>query len=429
MTYQEAVRYLYTLGNEVRGAKLGLERIERLLEELGRPHLRFRSVHIAGTNGKGSTAAMIESGLRAAGFRTGLYTSPHLLRINERIQVGGREISDEAFATGFAAVRSAVERLLAAGELDNHPTFFECLTGLAFRYFAEAAVNRAVVEVGLGGRLDATNVIRPDIAVITPIDFDHEAFLGKAAGAISAEKAGILKPGVTAIFAPQRPEAREVLESRAQELGVPVVCIGQDWRAEQVRHDQGFYRFHACHGSAEWIEVRVGLAGEHQVVNALTAVAALHCLEAPKDAIAAGIEQVRWLGRLEWIGGHPAILLDGAHNPAGARALARYLEQHHAGRRIWLIYGAMRDKAVDEVTGGLFPVAHQVLLTRMGQSRSLSAETLAEIAGHHHPDVRLTASLAEALALARRQALPEDLILITGSLFLVADAKALLGPS
>jgi dihydrofolate synthase/folylpolyglutamate synthase len=429
MTYAAAVRFLYTLGNEVKGAKLGLERIEGLLEALGRPHDPFHSVHIAGTNGKGSTAVMIESGLRAAGRRTGLYTSPHLLRLNERVQVAGEPVSDEDFAASWETVRAAVERLLATGSLDNHPSFFECVTALAFQRFAAAGVEWAVVEVGLGGRLDATNVLRPDLAVITPIDFDHEAFLGKAAAAISAEKAGILKPGVPAVFGPQRPEAREVLEARARELDIPVVRVEAEWRAEDVTHTEGRYRFTASHCSGVRFPLRLGLAGEHQVTNALTAVAALHRLGIAPENIASGIEHARWPGRLETAGRDPFILLDGAHNPAAARVLARYVEQHLSGRRLWLIYAAMRDKAVDEVAGMLFPLAHEVLLTRVTQSRALSAETLAEIAGHHHPHVRIRADLAEALAAARAAASPEDVILITGSLFLVAEAKILLGNS
>jgi dihydrofolate synthase/folylpolyglutamate synthase len=429
MTYAAAVRFLYTLGNEVKGAKLGLERIGRLLEALGRPHDHFHSVHIAGTNGKGSTAAMIESGLRAAGRRTGLYTSPHLLRLNERVQVAGEPVSDEDFAAGWETVRAAVERLLAAGLLDSHPTFFECVTALAFQQFAAAGVEWAVVEVGLGGRLDATNVVRPELAVITPIDFDHEAFLGKAASAISAEKAGILKSGVPAVFSPQRPEAREVLEARALELDIPVVRVEAEWRAEDVTHTEGRYRFTASHCSGLRFPLLLGLAGEHQVTNALTAVAALHRLGVAPENIASGVEQARWPGRLETAGRDPLVLLDGAHNPAGARALARYLEEHLSRRRIWLVYAAMRDKAVDEVAGLLFPLAHEVLLTRVAQSRALGAETLAEIAGHHHPRVRITAGLAEALAADRGAASPEDVILITGSLFLVAEAKVLLGNS
>ncbi len=392
--------------------------MQALLDHLGRPERSFRSVHIAGTNGKGSTAAMIEAGLRAAGRKTGLYTSPHLVRINERVRVSGENVSDPDFAAAFDDVREALERMLAEGA--PHPTYFECVTAVAFVHFRRAGVEYAVIEVGLGGRLDATNVIRPEAAVITPIDFDHEAYLGKAAEAISAEKAGILKSGVPAVFAPQRPEARAVLDARASELGIRVVRAGEDWRAERVSAADGCYRF-----VARGIQAELALAGEHQVINALTAIAALDVLGVSPEAIECGLRSARWPGRLETVAERPLVLLDGAHNPAGARALARFLETHHAGRRIWLIYGAMRDKAVDEVAGTLFPAAHRVILTQVSQSRAVTAATLAALVSHHHPHVEVAGNLAEALSLARAQASEADIIVVTGSLFLVGEAKAL----
>ena len=417
----EAVRYLLSLGNELRGAKLGLERIEALVERLGRPERTFRSIHVAGTNGKGSTAAMIEAGLLAAGFRAGLYTSPHLVRINERIRTGGCQIADPEFAAAFETVQAAVEALLAEGRLDAHPSYFECVTALAFVHFRRTVTEWAVVEVGLGGRLDATNVIRPEAAVITPIDLDHEAFLGRAMVSIAEEKAGILKPGVPAVVAPQRPEAREVVEARARELGIRLVRVDREWRAEQVQAEAGRYRF-----VARGVRAELALAGEHQVTNALTAIATLDLLGVEHAAIEEGLRTARWPGRLETVAGEPPVLLDGAHNPGGARALACFLGEHHAGRRIWLIYGAMRDKAVDEVAGILFPAAHRVILTQLDQPRAVGARTLAGIVSHHHPQVAVTGNLAEAIAQARAQAAADDLIVITGSLFLVGEAKALL---
>lgn len=398
---------------------MGLERIEALLATLDHPERAFRCVHIAGTNGKGSTAAMIEAGLRAAGRRTGLYTSPHLVRINERIQVDGREISDAEFCEAFEQVQSAVEQLLAAEAVDAHPTYFECVTAMAFCHFRGAGVDCAVVEVGLGGRLDATNVVRPQLSVITPIDFDHEAFLGKRAESIAAEKAGILKPGVPAVAAPQRREAAEVLAARARQLGIAMV---EPPSPQNVTHCAGRYRF-----DTPAIHAELALAGEHQVTNALVAIAALEVLGVPAPAIEQGLRQVRWPGRLEQVADAPAILLDGAHNPAGARVLARFLEQHHPGRRIWLIYAAMRDKAVEEVAGILFPAAHRVVLTRLSQARAVSPRQLEAIVAHHHPNIQVIESLPEALARARAEASPNDMILVTGSLFLVGEAKALLG--
>ncbi len=424
MTYPDVVRYLYSLGNEVKSARLGLERIDTLLERLGHPERSFRSVHIAGTNGKGSTAAMIAAGLHAAAFRTGLYTSPHLVRINERIQVDGSEIPDAEFGAAFEEVQRTVEQLLAAGALELHPTFFEFVTAMAFCHFRSAGVEYAVVEAGLGGRLDATNVLRPQVAVITPIDFDHEALLGKAAASISAEKAGILKEGVTAVLAPQRPEAMPVLEARARELGITVIYAGRDWEAQNVRSSGGYYRFEALTTTGREVPAELSLAGEHQVTNALTAIAALDALGLTARAIEQGLREARWPGRLEKVADAPLVLLDGAHNPAGARALARFIQQHHPRRSVRLIYAAMRDKAVDEVAGILFPLAQEVILTRVSQPRALSPETLRDIVSHHHPRIRVTQNLAEALAVARA-ASRTDMILVTGSLFLVGEAKTL----
>ncbi len=426
MTYPEAVQRLLRLGNEVKTAKLSLDRMDALLEKLERPERAFRSVHIAGTNGKGSTAAMIEAGLRAAGRRTGLYTSPHLVRINERIQVNGEEISDADFCSVFESVERAVEQLLAQGSLELHPTYFECLTAMAFCHFRSAGVELAVVEVGLGGKLDATNVLLPSVSVITPIDFDHEAFLGKGTASISAEKAGILKPGVPAVFAPQSPEAEEVLEARARELQICVVRAGRDWKAGRISHHHGYYEFEAVSDTGRLIDARLSLAGEHQITNALAAIAALDLLGLSPGAIERGLRVARWPGRLEQAAEKPTVLLDGAHNPAGARALARFVRQHCPGRRVWLIYAAMRDKAVDEVAGILFPLAHKVFVTGLAQPRAVSPEALAALVAHHHVCIQTTANVAEALAAARALASEADVILATGSLFLVGEAKALL---
>ncbi len=272
MTYPESVRLLYSLGNEVKTAKLGLDRIERLLEALGSPHRGGRFVHVAGTNGKGSTCAMIESGLRAAGLRTGLYTSPHLVEPAERIRIGGVPVSPEQFAGACQAVHQACERLLAAGALECHPTYFETVTAMAFVLFRELRVDVAVLEVGLGGRLDATNVVAPELAIITPIDFDHEAFLGKSLEAIAAEKAGILKRGSMALLAPQRPEVDPVLREHAAAAGI-APSLASEWEIRDLELDALGNRFTAAGRALVRVECR--LAGEHQVANALTAVAAL----------------------------------------------------------------------------------------------------------------------------------------------------------
>ncbi len=414
MTYPDSVRFLYSLGNEIKTAKLGLDRIRVVLDALGNPESACRFVHVAGTNGKGSTCAMIEAGLRAAGVHTGLYISPHLSEPVERIQTGGRPVSVEQFSRAFDQVHAAAEQLLEAGRIDAHPTYFESVTAMAFVLFRELQADTVVLETGLGGRLDATNVVSPILTVITPIDFDHEQFLGHTLEAIAGEKAGILKAGVPAILARQRPEALDVLLRRANELRAPVLCSSSA-RVGDVWMDERGSRFRV-NGD----RVRCPLAGEHQVENAVTASLALRQL----GCSPAGIADTRWPGRLEWVSESPAIILDGAHNPAGARALAAYIERFFAGRRIWMVYGTMRDKAVDEITGTLFPLAAEVIVTAPRYARSLRPEAVAAMA--HDSRVRTSATVDEAMAVVRREAQPGDAVFITGSLFVVGEARELL---
>ena len=401
MNYPDSVQFLYTLGNEIKTAKLGLDRIRAVLVALGNPERAFRVVHVAGTNGKGSTCAMIEAGLRAAGIRTGLFTSPHLIEPTERIQIDGLPVSQSDFERAFNVVHEVAEKL----DLDCHPTYFETVTAMAFWLFREKRVETAVVEVGLGGRLDSTNVVQPALTVITPIDFDHEAYLGHTIEAIAGEKAGILKPGVPAVFARQRPEAFAVLSAQAAKLRAPITRE-EEFEIRDLHIDARGSRFSG---------IVCPLAGEHQVGNAITAALALRALGVSPD----GIKDARWPGRLEHVSPNPDVILDGAHNPAGARALARYLERFYGGRRIWLVYGAMRDKAIDEVAGILFPVATELVLTAPDTPRALRPEALAEFAGRGH----IEPTVPQAIDYARTHAAEDDLIVITGSLFVVGEAR------
>jgi dihydrofolate synthase/folylpolyglutamate synthase len=421
MNYPDSVQFLYSLGNEIKTAKLGLERIRRLLEALGNPQRRGRFVHVAGTNGKGSTCAMIEAGLRMAGIRTGLFTSPHLLEPTERIRIGGEPVTSAEFAGAFNRVHETAEQLLRVGELDLHPTYFETVTAMGFVLFAEKEMDAVVLEVGLGGRLDATNVVLPELAVITPVDFDHEAWLGKSLQAIAREKAGILKPGVPAVIAQQRPEAGETIEARARHLGITAHATSE-WEIRELSVEAAGSRF-TLSREGKTMCIECPLAGEHQVENARTAAAALECMSVPSQAIEAGIAQARWPGRLERVASCPEIILDGAHNPAGARALLAYMERFYAGRTIRLIYGVMRDKAVAEMAGILFPAAAEVIVTAPRHARAVRPEAVAELSDH--PRLRVAANLEEALAQVRSAAGAEDAIFITGSLFLVAEAKTL----
>lgn len=435
MDYPGAVRYLLSLGRELAAptqaaaAKFSLENITILLERLGRPDRAYPVVHIAGTNGKGSTAAFMERILREAGFRTGLNTSPHLERINERIRIGGEEISDDRFAELFARIHAVIEALLAEGKLKAHPTYFECVTALAFEAFAQERVEFAVVEVGLGGRLDATNVVTPVVSIITRIDFDHENYLGHSLKEIAGEKAGILKSQVPVVMTEQFAEAREVILARAKELHCPVVETSLAYRVENEVMEQGrvFATVAETDGSKTFA-LKPRLQGRFQLQNALNALAAARVLQdrgyrISDENIVGGIAAAEWPGRLELLQTRPDVYLDGAHNPGAARELAAFLEEHFADRKVHLIYGAMRDKAVDEVTGLLFPHVHEVIFTQPGTPRAVSAAQLAEMAGDHAPQFSIIPNAEEALETALAKAQPEDAIFITGSLYLVGELR------
>jgi dihydrofolate synthase/folylpolyglutamate synthase len=401
ITYPESVRFLYALGNEIKTAKLGLNRIRKVLAALGDPQRAYRVVHVAGTNGKGSTCAMVDAGLRASRIRTGLFTSPHLIEPTERIQIDGIPVASEQFRQAFEIVHQTAESL----DLDCHPTYFETVTAMAFWLFREMHIETAVVEVGLGGRLDATNVVEPALTVITPIDFDHEAYLGHTLESIAAEKAGILKPEVPAVFARQRAEPAAVLDRRAAELQIRV-RRAEDFPIRDLHIDARGSRFSG---------LCVPLAGKHQIENAIAASLALEELGVAPQ----GIAEARWPGRLEHISPNPDIILDGAHNPAGARALARYLERFYPGRKIWLIYGAMRDKSIEEIGGILFPLASELIFSAPDYSRALRPEALVEIAGRGG----IAPNVHQALNLSRAGAGHDDVIVVTGSLFLVGEAR------
>jgi dihydrofolate synthase / folylpolyglutamate synthase len=407
MNYSESVQYLYSLGNEVLTAKLGLDRIRAMLEALGNPQRACRWIHVAGTNGKGSTSAMIEAGLRAAGIRTGLYISPHLIEPTERIQIAGHTVSQEQFAGAFERVHDTAERMVASGALDMHPTYFETVTAMAFLLFAAEKVHTAVLEVGLGGRLDATNVVAPELCVITPIDFDHQIFLGDTIDQIAAEKAGILKPGVPAVFAEQRPEADAVLRAHAR----GPYTLSRDWAITDLTMDA-----RGSHFSLRGTPIACPLAGQHQVENARVAAIALTEL----GVSPAGIAATRWPGRMEHVSERPEIVIDGAHNPAGVRALVNYIRRFYSGsRRIWIVYGALGDKAVAEMASILFPLADRLILTVPANARAMPPEDIPA------PGAQITHSIAEAIGLLA-DASPDDVIFITGSLYLAGEARALL---
>jgi dihydrofolate synthase/folylpolyglutamate synthase len=443
MDYSAAVNYLLSLGRELAAptqaaaAKFDLENISVLDERLGHPSHKYPSAHIAGTNGKGSTAALLESILRHSGLRTGLNTSPHLEKINERIRINGQQISDATFAETFTHIRETIEQLLADGKLRAHPTYFECVTAMAFEYFAQQRVDFAVFEVGLGGRLDATNIVQPAITIISRVDFDHENFLGHSIREIAAEKAGILKPSVPVVVASQLPEAEEVILKRANELGCLVIQTNMVYQIHEKgplpseeSQPAGRVAANIVESASGWsLDIVPSLPGHFQVQNALNAIAAARLLSdrgfhVTDDDIAFGLANTVWPGRLEKLHASPDIYLDGAHNPAAARELAGYLKENFSGRKIWLIYGALRDKSVDEVAGWLFPLAAEVVLTEPRTPRAISASQLAEIASHHAQHSTTILDAEKALDHALASAHSEDVIFVTGSLYLVGQIRA-----
>ena len=421
-----SIRYLFSLLGSVRKESFGLHRMERLMAELGHPEQASGIIHVAGTNGKGSTAAMIESGLRAAGHSTGLYTSPHLARINERFGLDGVPVSDDDLAHAIEPVRLANERIVARQGKTWHPTFFESVTAVALVLFQRAGVEFRIVETGLGGRLDASNVVRPEIAVLTRVECDHERFLGSDLRGIATEKAAIIKRGCRAIIGWQAPAAREVLLRRCTTVDAEVHDVESDWHVQGAKSEAGFWRF-VARGRGRSVSIELSLAGKHQVENALSAIAALSALGTSARHIKTGLSQTNWPGRLEIASRSPFVLLDAAHNPGGAKVLADFLKREARGRRVTLIFGSSRDKAIDEIASWMFPEADNVLLTRSKVNRSASPRALLAAVGHHHARIETTASVREALRKARANLGEGDWIVVAGSVFLVGEAREVLG--
>lgn len=402
--------------------KLGLERVEAALEALGHPERRYPALHVAGTNGKGSTCAFASAALHAAGHRVGLYTSPHLVRVNERIRVDGVEIEDEVFG------RRILEVLARHPDAATSLTYFEFGTVVAFWHFAQEGVDVAVVEVGLGGRLDATRACQPLVTAITPVSFDHMEYLGNTLGAIATEKAGILKPGVPVVVSRQEPEALAAIERGAGEVGAPLLLEGRDFAV--VARPEGGLVYKGLGLSLEGLIL--GLRGEHQRQNAAVALAALESLSARRvfvspAAMRAGLTGARWPGRLEELGGSPPMLLDGAHNPAGVQVLLAGLRSLYPGRRVHCVFGVVADKDRGPMLRSLLPACTSVHLTPLDTPRSLAPERYVDEARALCADVYAYPSLDTALAGARSRAAPGDLLLCTGSLFLVGSVRARFG--
>ena len=405
--------FSYLFGLEQFGIKFGLANMRAIVGRLGYPERAFRSLHIAGTNGKGSVTAMVDAGLRAAGYRVGRYTSPHLVALNERFVVDGHPVDDGALAAAIADVKAAVDGLRQEGALDVQPTFFEVTTAVAFELFRRAGVELAVVEVGLGGRLDATNVITPEVAAITSIALDHQLYLGNSLRAIALEKAGIIKPGIPVIVGDMDPEAAAAIDDVARASGAEV------FRA--VAADLG--------------DRAVGLQGDHQRSNAAVAMRLLEVLNergiaVSPEARTAALLQANWPGRLDLrrLPDGREVLLDAAHNPAGALALAAYLRAQ-PGPPLPLVFAAMRDKDAASMFRALAPAMGSLIVTRATHPRSADPGELSRLARSAAPElpVSVESSLPRALETAWRLASPGSRIVVAGSIFLLGDVMLQLG--
>ncbi|MGH9587725.1 MAG: bifunctional folylpolyglutamate synthase/dihydrofolate synthase [Acidobacteriaceae bacterium] len=436
MSYSAAVDGLFALAGELHTAPGGARRkfelaaMRVLVEALGSPHLRFPSVLIAGTNGKGSTAATLASILRVAGYHVGLYTSPHLSRVNERIRSNGQDISDSDFAAAYFRVDDCARRLVAEGRLAWHPSFFETMTALAFLYFAERKVQIAILEVGMGGRLDATNIVEPLVSVITDISLDHMEWLGNTITKIAREKAGILRQNGVLVTLPQHPEANQSIGEAAVALNVRGVNAADYVPARS--EESGAYDLTVL---GERIEVASPLAGAHQQRNIALAIATAvelcnrHGYKITARQIAEGIHETRWPGRLECFSrsGRADVLMDVAHNPAGAWALRSALSHLNPEPRIMTaVFGCLRDKAFPEMAQILFPMFETVVLTEVPSPRTASLDGLTKAAAVTGVQVLTASSPKDALAQAIAKTPPDGAIIVTGSVFLVGELRSLL---
>jgi dihydrofolate synthase/folylpolyglutamate synthase len=441
-TYESAVNNLLALGHELASnRKFDLAHMRQLAEALGNPQRKLQSVLIAGTNGKGSTAATLASIVQTAGYRTGLYTSPHLLRVNERIQINQEPISDAEFAVIYDRVEGCAQELMERGELPWHPSFFEMLTAMAFEYFASAGVELTVLEVGLGGRLDATNIVDPLISVITDIDFDHQNFLGNTLAEIAREKAGILRPKGTVVLLPQHPIVNDTLGKEIMARDAHAVSAVKHMPSMTPAAENGLLS-NAVVGHNQFtlavmgkeVNVDFPLAGRHQLRNLALAITAAEELNKfgfhiSAEDIEQGIRSTIWPARFQVIpaaDGFPEVVLDVAHNPAGAWALRSALSTFYEERPLTFIFGAMRDKAIGEIADIIFPLADRVIATNAENPRAASPQQIAELGAHTQTEILQAKSVPEALERACALAGSGGVIVVTGSIYIVGEALGIL---
>ncbi len=423
MNFDESVKYLYGLGNEVLAMKLGLENIGKLLGALGDPQKNYLKIQVAGTNGKGSTCAFLEAICLQAGIAVGMTTSPHLVSVTERVRISGTEISEEDFARHASIVRETAEIMVASGEFETVPTYFEQVTAIALNAFAEAKIELAILETGLGGRFDATTAAHAEIVAITPIDYDHQRILGDTLAEIAAEKAAIIRKDTKAVIAPQRNEAQQIILERCREVGVKPTFIPKDFIVKKKEQSRIAINFSTKNDV--YHDIVLGLAGRHQIENALVAVNLAETLReygfaVEKENIWNGLEQARHKGRLEFYEG---ILFDGAHNVSGAKALREYLDEF-IKQPVTLVFGAMRDKDLGEIAEILFPKAAVLILTKPDNPRAMESGELLKFVPKDFDKRNLvvTETVEEALNVAPQYS-EDGIICVTGSLYLVGEAQ------
>jgi len=425
MDYDTTLEHLYRL--ERFGIKLGLDNIRQLLSLLGDPHRGLKVVHVTGTNGKGSVCAYAASVLEKAGYRVGLYTSPHLVRFNERIQVNRTPIADEEVLRLWSGMQPAI-RVMTASRAIDHPTFFEVTTAMAFQHFREQQVDVAVVEVGMGGRMDATNVVDGLVSVVTRVDLDHTEHLGKTVSRIAREKAAIVKPTSRAVTVAQ--EALPVIEARCREVHAPLAVVGRDVRVERRGGDLHGQEVRV-RGSFGEIDVRTPLLGTFQVENVALAATALFELQGtgftiPDEAIRTGIASTRWPARLDMVRETPAVLVDGAHNRPAAEALAASMRELFPGRKVLLVVGILNDKDLSGMAAALGPLASRTYACRPKTHRAFDGEAVAVAFRPHAESVSIPV-VRDAIDTAIAAASPDDIVLITGSIYTAGEALDHLG--
>ncbi len=421
--YRQSLDYLY--GLEKFGMIFGLNQVERILKAIGDPHREIQAIHIGGTNGKGSTAAMIASILQKEGYRVGLYTSPHLVQFNERIKVNGKEIEKEEVAALTKWMREKIEEAGIASPF----TFFDFTTAMALYYFSKRVVDIAILEVGLGGRLDSTNVVDPLLSIITNISKDHEAYLGKTLLKIAGEKAGIIKKGRPLITADTQPQVLRLFSKICREKGSRCFRVGKEFR--YLWTEAGDFHYEGLHRKL-W-GLRLNLKGFHQIINAATALGAIEVLEdlgysVSADAMVEGLREVDWPGRLEIVASSPKVILDGAHNPAGALVLREALEKAFRYRHLILLIGVLKDKAFESILHLLTPLADHIILTKPNNDRATPPALLKKALGRNGKRVEIIEDLKKAIERGLSVTGQEDLLCITGSLYTVGEAKAYFHP-